>query len=265
LPVARLALRAAAHTSRRPEGKTVTTVEIDTTVMTGTTDMLPAGLQTVVAVVVAGVMVVGNRLWRVTGDALNADVTIFPGGWSASTVKLRNVEEVEVGVVEPRIALEALHHETGTKIAEGETATVTISEPAPGHATGGEGTTGRMPGDVMTGEVVAAEAWEVAGDGPNPGQVTGSAVNAVLTTLLGVRNALSAGRLSLVVVAGTTADPLEVLQWTAGVVEVEVVDSNAELGIGTALSVRHTISLRGLNASSVMSREINAKLLNNSF
>jgi len=227
-PVARLASRVAALKSRRPGEKTVTTVKTVTTAMTGTT---VAGLRTGVAVV--GVTA-GNLLWMVIGDAQNAAVTISPGGWSALTVKPRNEAE-------PRIDSGALHLETGTKIAEGETATATTSEPAPGHATGKEGTTGGTPGVAMTGEVggvVVVEGAEVA---LNLDQGTGSVMNAILITSRGERNASSAGRLNLA--AGITADPLEVLQWTEGVEEAG--DSIAEMGTGTALSARHTISLRG--------------------
>merc|ERR1719397_2502395 len=145
LPVARLASRDAALKSRRPEEMTVTTVKTVTNVR----DMHLAVLQTVVTVaavpIVADVTAVaGNRLWRETGDAQSAAVTISLGGWSALTVKPHSAAG-------PRIASGAPPHETGMKIAAGEIATATISDPAPGHATGGEGVTGKMPGVVMTG------------------------------------------------------------------------------------------------------------------
>jgi len=61
-----------------------------------------------------------------------------------------------------------------------------------------------------------------------------------LTISPGATNALSAGRISLP--AGIHADLLEVLQWTAGEEEV-VVDSSAEMGIGTVLNVSSITSL----------------------
>jgi len=230
-PVARLASRAAARKSRRLGGKIVTTVKTDTTVITG-----GVGLRTGVAVAatVAGVMA-GNRLWRVTGDVQNVAVTIFQGGWSALTAKHRSAAELLTD-------RGALHHETDTKIVEGETAIATTSELAPGHATGKGGTTGGMPGGAMTGEVVAVVEEEGVGVAWNHDQGTGSAMNAILIISLGVRNASSAERLNLV--AGITANPIEVLQWTEEE-EEEAGDSIAEMGIGTALNAIHTISLRG--------------------
>jgi len=229
-PVARLASRAAARRSRRPGGKIVTTVKTDTTVITG-----GVGLRTGVAVAtVAGVMA-GNRSWRVTGDVQNVAVTISQGGWSALTAKHRSAAEL-------RTDRGALHHETDTKIVEGETAIATTSELAPGHATGKGGTTGGMPGGVMTGEVVAVVEVEGVGAAWNQDQGTGSAMNAILIISLGERNASNAERLNLV--AGITANPIEVLQWTEGE-EEEAGDSIAEMGIGTALNAIHTISLRG--------------------
>lgn len=228
-PVARLASRAAAHKSRRPGGKIVTTVKTDTTVITG-----GVGLRTGAAVVeatVAGGMA-GNRSWRAIGDVRNVAVTISPGGWSALTAKHHSAAELLTD-------RGALHHETGTKIVEGEII-ATTSELAPGHATGKGGTTGGMPGDAMTGEVVAVVEVEVVGVA-NPDQGTGSAMNAILIISLGERNASSAERLNLV--EGITANPIEVLQWTGGVEEEG--DSIAEMGIGTALNATHTISLRG--------------------
>jgi len=242
-PVARLASRAAARKSRRPGGKIVTTGKTDTTVITG-----GVGLRTGVAVAatVAGVMA-GNRLWRVTGDVQNVAVTIFQGGWSALTAKHRSAAEL-------RTVRGALHHETDTKIVEGmiknvelsteigETAIATTSELAPGHATGKGGTTGGMPGGAMTGEVGAVVEVEGVGAAWNHDQGTGSAMNAILIISLGARNASNAERLNLV--AGITAIPIEVLQWTEGE-EEEAGDSIAEMGIGTALNAIHTISLRG--------------------
>jgi len=230
-PVARLASRAAARKSRRPGGKIVTTVKTDTTVITG-----GVGLLTGVAVAtVAGVMA-GNRSWRVTGDVQNVAVTTSQGGWSALTAKHRSAAEL-------RIDRGALHHETDTKIVEGGTATATTSELAPGHATGKGGTTGGMPGGVMTGEVVDVLEVEVVGVEWNPDQGIGSAMNAILIISHGERNASSAEPLNLV--AGITANPIEVLRWTEEEEEVEAGDSIAEMGIGTALNAIHTISLRG--------------------
>jgi len=155
LRVARRASRAAVHKSLRQEGKTATTVMTVTTV----TDMhhVVTTVATVVAVAtVAGATAgAGNRLWRVIGDAQNAAVTISLGGWSALTAKHRSAAE-------PPIASVAPPHETGMKIAAGGTATAMISDPAPGHATGGGGVKGKMPGVVMTGEVEVA-AVAVAG------------------------------------------------------------------------------------------------------
>jgi len=153
LRVARLASRAAVHKSLRPEGKTATTVMTVTTV----TDMhhVVTTVATVVAVATVAGATAGNRLWRVTGDAQNAAVTISLGGWSALTAKHRSAAE-------PPIASGAPPHETGMKIAAGGTATAMISDPAPGHATGGGGVKGKMPGVVMTGEVEVA-AVAVAG------------------------------------------------------------------------------------------------------